>query len=177
MTETLNKTKINPVKVVKLFFAATIFLLLSCGAASTSQSAAIAPELLRDVIWSKNYSVYVNQVKPAQTNVMKNTQSVRTFDDPKAQYIKLTPDFIDVYLPYFGDAQLTDATNADFKFRSKYSYDSKVDSHGNWTVTVIPENTTGVQEMIIEVNKSGTAFITVNSSRRSPVGYNGFIEN
>lgn len=99
---------------------------------------------------------------------MKNTQSVRTFDDPKAQYIKLTPDFIDVYLPYFGDAQLTDATNADFKFRSKYNYDSKVDSNGNWTVTVIPENTTGVQEMIIEVNKSGTAFITVNSSRRSP---------
>lgn len=108
-------------KLFKLFFAATLFFLLSCGAAPTSQSAAISPELLRDVIWSKNYTVYVNQVKPAQTNVMKNTQSVRTFNDPKAQYIKLTPDFIDVYLPYFGDAQLTDATNADFKFRSKYS--------------------------------------------------------
>lgn len=74
-------------KSFKLFFATTLFLLLSCGAASTSQSAAISPELLRDVIWSKNYTVYVNQVKPAQTNVMKNTQSVRTFDDPKAQYI------------------------------------------------------------------------------------------
>lgn len=74
-------------KLFKLFCAATLFLLLSCGAASTSQSAAIPPELLRDVIWSKNYTVYVNQVKPAQTNVMKNTQSVRTFDDPKAQYI------------------------------------------------------------------------------------------
>lgn len=55
--------------------------------------------------------------------------------------------------------------------------DSKVNSNGTWTVTVIPENTTGVQEMVIEVNTSGTAFITVNSSRRSPVGYNGFIEN
>lgn len=87
MTVPSNKIKINPMKLFKLFFAATLFFLLSCGAASTSQSAAISPELLRDVIWSKNYTVYVNQVKPAQTNVMKNTQSVRTFDDPKAQYI------------------------------------------------------------------------------------------
>jgi hypothetical protein len=94
--------------------------------------------------------------------------------------LKIRPDSVIAYLPYYGRTQFDAAYNnnndSGVMFAStKYGYDSKIDKKGITTITITPTDAKYNRKLILSVSPSGNANLQVIITNRSPISYDGYL--
>ncbi|HKH60746.1 MAG TPA: DUF4251 domain-containing protein [Flavitalea sp.] len=92
--------------------------------------------------------------------------------------LKISPDTIQSYLPYYGRAYSAPIgeSGGPMDFVSKdFEYSQKDRKKGGWDITIKPKDGKGVREMFLSVFENGSASLRVTSNNREPISYNGFI--
>ena len=92
--------------------------------------------------------------------------------------LKVSPDTIQSYLPYFGRAYSAPIgeSGGPMDFVSKdFEYTRKARRKGGWEISIRPKDGKGVREMFLVVFENGSASLRVTSNNREPISYNGYI--
>ena len=92
--------------------------------------------------------------------------------------LKVSPDTIQSYLPYFGRAYSAPIgeSGGPMDFVSKdFEYARKARRKGGWDISIMPKDGKGVREMFLVVFENGSASLRVTSNNREPISYNGYI--
>ena len=93
--------------------------------------------------------------------------------------LKITPDTIRSYLPYYGRAYSAPIGESEgpLDFVSKdFEYKQQDRKKGGWDITIKPKDGKGVREMFLTVFENGTASLRVSSNNREPISFNGHIQ-
>ena len=92
--------------------------------------------------------------------------------------IRITPDSVIAYLPYYGRAFSAPMSQDDngYKFTStKFSFESKLRKKGGWEVTIAPKDTKESVRMNLFISVNGYATLIVNSNNKQSITYNGYL--
>lgn len=93
--------------------------------------------------------------------------------------LRITPDSVIAYLPFFGRAYTAplDPTKGGIQFTStKFSY-KKTIRKGNYEILIEPHDNTDVKSLYLTVSPSGYASLRIISLNKTPIAYNGIIED
>jgi len=149
-------------KIFAFIFAITI-------AGSTIAYAQKKEDAVKNKILDKNYDFLVQSVTPT-------TGSTRQLSPDYD--LRVTPDSIISYLPYFGRAYSAPVGSSDggINFTStKFDYTLVNRNKGGWDITIKPRDTPDVQELFLTVFSNGSAILQVTSTNRQPISFNGYI--
>jgi hypothetical protein len=100
--------------------------------------------------------------------------------------LKVVKDSVIAYLPYFGRAYVAPepgTTEGGIKFTStNFKYDAKQGKKGGWQIVIKPKdhditNWRDVQQLILNISNNGYASLQVLSTNRSPISFDGEIED
>lgn len=98
--------------------------------------------------------------------------------------VKVTPDTVDVYLPYFGRAYAApfDPSEGGFKFISTdFDYQVTAKKNGSYQVTIQPRdiNKSDIRGTILrfDMSDNGYGSLNVSSDNREPIGFSGTFEH
>lgn len=123
----------------------------------------------------------VKQLLDSKEYIFKaqSTTSLRgSFQQLTSEYdLRLYGDSVVSYLPYFGRAYTAplDSRESGIQFTST-QFDYNVSGRKNgWDVTLRPKDVSSIQQMILNVTKSGRASLQVTSTNREPISFNGII--
>jgi hypothetical protein len=95
--------------------------------------------------------------------------------------VKVKPDSVTAYLPYYGRTTMAGGYNTDPKdsgvmFTStKFGYASKTSKKGNTTITITPTDAKYNRQMILEVSENGSAQLRMTITNRNAISYDGYI--
>ena len=92
--------------------------------------------------------------------------------------LKVSPDTVKSYLPYFGRAYSAPIgeSGGPMDFVSKdFQYGKKTRKKGGWEISIRPKDGKGVREMFLTVFENGSASLRITSNNRDPISYNGHI--
>jgi hypothetical protein len=91
--------------------------------------------------------------------------------------LKITPDSVVAFLPYFGRAfnASLDPKEAGTKFKSKDFKYASVKKKKNWVITINPKDVKDNQQLILSVSENGYATLNVNNFNRQPISFTGYI--
>jgi hypothetical protein len=93
--------------------------------------------------------------------------------------LRVTPDSVISYLPYFGRAYFDVPYNGDsgIKFTStKFSYDVKEKKKGGWEITIKPTDVKNIERLTLYISTDGYASLSVNSTNRDYIDFNGYLK-
>ena len=91
--------------------------------------------------------------------------------------LKITPDSVIAYLPYYGRAYTAPIGNDEngIKFTStKYSYES-VKLKKGWRVTIVIEDNKDNQRLNLNISENGYASLDLSSNTKQSITYNGYM--
>ena len=151
-----------------------IFVLLivaagACGQQKNVQNNSKAGEV-ENAVRDKKFTFVARTVLPAGGRVVQLTS---TYD------LRITPDSVIAFLPYFGRAYTAPIGRRDggVQFTST-DFEYKVNSRkkGSWQVEIRPRDVNDIQQMFVNVSKSGMASVQVTSNNRQAITYNGRVE-
>lgn len=85
---------------------------------------------------------------------------------------------VQAYLPYFGTSYSPPINPTDNALQfTSVQYDYKISSRkGRWEITIKPNDATDVRDMQLTVFTNGRATLQVNSNRRSPISFSGYVD-
>lgn len=93
--------------------------------------------------------------------------------------LKITPDTITAYLPYFGRAYVApmDPSQGGIQFTSvKFQYVKTSAKKGGWNIVIRPDDVGAIQQLTLSISSDGYASLQVTSTHRDPISFNGIIE-
>jgi Domain of unknown function (DUF4251) len=92
--------------------------------------------------------------------------------------LKVSPDTVRSYLPYFGRAYSAPiggpGGGIDFLSR-QFDYTQKARKKGGWDILIRPKDISDVREMSLTIFQNGTGSLRVSSNNREPISYNGYL--
>lgn len=94
--------------------------------------------------------------------------------------LTVNKDSIVAYLPYFGRAYTApiDPSKGGIEFNSKdFEYHLERPKKGGWRITIKPEDTRDVQQMILTISQSGYGLLQVTSNNRQSISFSGVIRS
>jgi hypothetical protein len=153
--------KYSTIKVI-LFLA---FITGSIGAIAQDKSAAEVKEMLQ----SKNFVFNAQFVNPQAGSTRALTSS---YD------LTVRPDSLTSYLPYFGRAYSApiNPSEGGIKFTStNFDYNAQKGKKEKWAVSIKPHDAPEVQQLILTVFDNGNATLSVTSTNRQQISYNGYV--
>jgi hypothetical protein len=92
--------------------------------------------------------------------------------------LKVTPDTVVAFLPYFGRAYTApmDPTKGGIQFTStRFTGNTDARKKGGWSVTITPNDVRDVQRLNLTVSTEGYATLNVTSTQRQPISFTGII--
>ncbi|RZL47500.1 MAG: DUF4251 domain-containing protein [Pedobacter sp.] len=92
--------------------------------------------------------------------------------------LKITPDSIVAYLPYYGRAYVAPFGNDEngYKFTSKkFVYESKKGKKKGWDILIQSKDIRDNVRMNLSVSESGYATLNVISNNKQSISYNGYL--
>ncbi|TFF39693.1 DUF4251 domain-containing protein [Mucilaginibacter psychrotolerans] len=127
---------------------------------------------VKQLIQSKNYLFKAEFMLP-----MGGAQQYLTSDYD----LKITPDTLVAYLPYFGvvyfNAAYNNSADAGIQFTStRFDYKLEERKNGGYYVYIKPKDTKNTQQMILDVSANGGAGLTVQSVNRQMIRFTGYIK-
>lgn len=93
--------------------------------------------------------------------------------------VKVTPDSVIAFLPFFGRSFVApmDPTKGGIQFTSTdFGYTRNVRKK-NYEITIIPKDVRDIQKLYFTISPTGYAYLQVQSTNRTPISFNGIIEN
>lgn len=111
-------------------------------------------------------------------NSMPNNNSARMLNLDYGYSVVLKDKELTVNLPYFGRLfnPSYDTSKNSYSFTSKDFTISKVQNKkGNWVYTLSPKDQNNIKVIYLEIFKNGAAFVSIDSSDRQAISYDGYI--
>lgn len=159
-------------KAFKKLAPAVVFLiaLLVSRQLVFAQKPATEKELaIQTLVDNQQYVFYAESVSP-----MSGRQRFLTSD----YTVEVSKDTVVSYLPFFGKAYAAPigSTDGGIKFTStNFEYKITPRKKGGWDINIKPKDVSDVQQLSLTVYKNGTAYLSVNSTNRQSISYNGHI--
>lgn len=153
---------------------------------SCSSQSNMDPQVVTALVNSQDFSFHAQRANPTNydviniANSMPNVPATRIFDLTGSNYsIDVKPNNLEVVLPYFGRVfnPTYGSTNQNsYRFTSKdFTVNKSQNKKGRWIIKIKPNDVRTVDEIIIEVSKSGQALTSISSNDRQPISYDGYI--
>ena len=111
-------------------------------------------------------------------NSIPNNNSARMLNLDYGYSVVLKDKELTVNLPYFGRLfnPSYDTSKNSYNFTSKDFTISKVQNKkGNWVYTISPKDQNNIKVIYLEIFKNGAAFVSIDSSDRQAISYDGYI--
>ncbi len=127
-------------------------------------------QAIEKLITARNYVFKAQTVLPASPTV--NRQLTSDYD------VKVSPDTIISYLPYFGRAYNApmDPTKGGIQFTStKFDYNQTARKNGGWDIVIKPQDTQDARLLSFSISENGFASLQVISNNRQPITFSGYI--
>ncbi len=144
------------------------------------------PQAVTALVNSQDFSFQAQRASPTNYDVinvmtsMPNAPGTRILDLTGGNYsIDLKPNNLEVVLPYFGrvfNPTYGNTSQSSYRFTSKdFTVNKTQNKKGVWIIRIKTNDVKTVDEIIIEVTKSGKAFTSIRSNDRQPISYDGYI--
>ena len=130
----------------------------------------LAAETLKSLVESKNYVFEAYSALPLKGDIQK------LIDDFS---LSVTPKNVISDLPYFGQVYQASLVTTDggIKFTSyDFEYTVQDRKNGGWEVRIKAKDIKFAPQMLLTIMKTGSATLSVNSSDRQAISYNGEIK-
>ena len=174
---TQNKSIMKNTVLMSVMFLLTF--LFSC----TSQTY-VDEKSLDQFINSNEFTIMAKRANPTNFDVinvmnsMPNNNSARMLNLDYGYSVVLKDKELTVNLPYFGRLfnPSYDTSKNSYNFTSKDFTISKVQNKkGNWVYTISPKDQNNIKVIYLEIFKNGAAFVSIDSSDRQAISYDGYI--
>lgn len=164
-----------------IFIFGFVFFFQSC----SSQASAVDSKTVDALVDSQEFTFHAQRANPTNYDVINvmnsipNSTSMRILELNGDYTITINKNNLEVVLPYFGRVFNPTFGNTDkngYRFSSKdFTVSKSQNKKGNWTLKIKPNDTSNVDEINIEIFKSGKAFVSMRSNDRQPITYDGYI--
>lgn len=132
-------------------------------------------EAIKTMVNNANYIFRANYVNPQRGG---NKALTSDYD------LKVTKDTITAFLPYYGRAYVApiNPSEGGIKFTStNFIYTTKNNKAGSWDILIKPKLNSNndlkdVQQLRLNISSGGYASLSVISTNREPISFNGYIE-
>jgi hypothetical protein len=146
-------------------------LLVFCAQAQDTKKDKDATKIAatKNLVDSQNYVFIAQTALPLSGNTRQLTSD---YD------LKVTKSTVVSYLPYFGRAYTApiDPTKGGIQFTSKdFEYSATPRDKGGWDVVIKPRDFQDVQQMSLNISSTGYATLSVTSTNRQVISFNGYI--
>jgi hypothetical protein len=143
---------------------------LSVGAQTTRKEKKAAKEAaIKKDVDNKTYTFIAEQATPLGGGTIELTSV--TYD------IRVTPDSVISYLPYFGRAYFDvgyNPTDQGLKFTStKFDYTVSEAKRGGWEILIKPKDVKYLQSLRFYISPSGYGQLNATMINRDPINYQG----
>jgi len=164
-----------------IFIFGFLFFFQSC-----SSQASLDSKTVDALVDSQEFTFHAQRANPMNYDVinvmnsMPNSTSMRILELNGDNYsIIINKNNLEVVLPYFGrvfNPAFGDRDKNSYRFTSKdFTVNKSQNKKGNWTLKIKPNDTRNVDEINIEIFKSGKAFVSMRSNDRQPITYDGYV--
>lgn len=150
-----------------------LVLIVSVGSsASIAQSKKEQKRIaVKNNIEAKRYTFSANNAIPLSGGTIQLTSE---YD------LKITPDSIVSFLPYYGVAHFGvpyGSTDLGIKFTStKFDYKATQNKKGGWQIIIKPKDVKNLQSMTLSISADGYGSLAVNSVNRDNISFDGYLE-
>jgi len=126
---------------------------------------------IKNNIETKHYTFSANNAIPLSGGTIQLTSE---YD------LKITPDSVVSFLPYYGVAHFDvpyGSTDLGIKFTStKFEYKAVQRKKGGWEITIKPKDVRNLQSMTLFISADGYGSLAVNSVNRDNISFDGYLE-
>jgi len=126
---------------------------------------------IKNNIENKHYTFNANNAIPLSGGTIQLTSE---YD------LKITPDSIVSFLPYYGVAHFDvpyGSTDLGIKFTStKFEYKAVQKKKGGWEIIIKPKDVRNLQSMTLFISADGYGSLAVNSVNRDNISFDGYLE-
>ncbi len=168
----------NLLKII--IFGVFMAVFTACSSQSTVANANIT-KLLKE----NEFTFMAQRANPASADVvnvltsMPNSTSTQVLNLDHGYSLKITKNEIIAVLPYFGRmfSSSYDNTNNSYRFTSKdFNISQSSGKKGSIIYLINVKDQQNVRKMILEVFPNGKAYLSIDSTDRQPISYDGYIE-
>ncbi|WP_284460519.1 DUF4251 domain-containing protein [Chryseobacterium sp.] len=163
-----------------LFAFGLLFFFQNC-----ASQGSVDPKTVETLVDSQEFTFYAQRANPTNYDVinvmnsMPNSTATRVLNLNGDYTIDLSKNKMVVVLPYFGRAFSPNYGNPDqnsYRFTSKdFTVKKSQTKKGKWVLKIRPNDVSNVSDINIEIFKNGKAFVSIGSSDRQPITYDGYI--
>ena len=166
----------------KIFLASFLFLLLLVQSCSTQNG--MDPKSVEEILSTDQFTFMATRANPTNNDVMNvinslpNSSPSRMLNLDYGYDVVIKEKEITVTLPYFGRLYNPsyDSSKNSYRFTSKdFSINKKQNKKGNWVYTISPKDQNNIKVIYLEIFKNGAAFVSIDSSDRQAISYDGYI--
>lgn len=161
------KNEIIKYKSIALLAIIAIALLPGTGFAQQAKKDKKAE--IKNMVEARNYVFKVQTVLPSSGRTRQLTSD---YD------LRVSKDTVLSQLPYFGRAYSApvNPTQSPLEFTStKFEYTSTERKKGGWDITIAPKDIQDPRQLTLTVFDNGNASLTVTSTNRQPISFNGYV--
>jgi hypothetical protein len=173
--ESLRVIHLLSMKTLKILLILSLIVSmgLSAGAQNTRKERKAAKEAaIKTNVDDKTYTFIADRAMPLGGGVRQLTS---IYD------LRITPDSVISFLPYFGRAYFDVGYNPDdqgLKFTStKFGYEATPAKHGGWDITIKPKDVNHMQSLTLHLTQSGYGQLTVTTVNRDVISYEGYLKD
>ncbi|GAA3956202.1 DUF4251 domain-containing protein [Chitinophaga oryziterrae] len=149
----------------------SLLIVLFSNALHAQKKDDLKKEIIEKAITARNYVFKAETVMPS--GAVPNRQLNYGYD------LRVSPDTIVSYLPYFGRAYVApmDPTKGGIQFTStKFEYKETKRKKGGWDILIKPQDTQDASQMVLTVSETGFASLQVIGNNRQPISFSGYVD-
>lgn len=159
--------------------ALVIFALNSCDSQNN-----IKNEKVASLLQSTEFTFTAEKANPTSYDVINvlnslpNSSSSNILNLESGYTMVIKRDEIKVDLPYFGTMYTPSFDNEknSFRFTSKdFKLNETAGKKGSSVYTILPKDQQNINSIILEVYKSGKAYLSIRANDRQSISYDGYI--
>ncbi len=163
-----------------MIFGVFIAVFTGCSSQNTVANANIS-KLLKE----NEFTFMAQRANPANADVvnvltsMPNSTSTQVLNLDHGYSLKITKDELIAVLPYFGRmySSTYDNTKNSYRFTSKdFNISQSSGKKGSIIYLINAKDQQNVRKMILEVFPNGKAYLSIDSTDRQPISYDGYIQ-
>lgn len=152
-----------------LLLAAFQFSYAQSDKKSRQDKETITTERIKDILESQDFTFQAQRMNPMRGGVRYLSGG---YD------LRVSKDELRSFLPYFGRVYMMPMTPAEgpLRFDSRdYAYQVKEKGKGTWEVLISPKDVHTVQQLRLTIYDNGNANLSVQTTNRQPISFDGYI--